>query len=140
MKRSLSIFIAAATLALGSAPVFATMVYSTFGANFAADSSGGWVVGPSGPYDYALGMIFTPNSSAYVDQIDLAVNGTGPATVSLYTANSDSPGSLLQSWSVQPVAASSAYPNPIVSITSNINVYLSSGTAYMLEVSGSSDV
>jgi hypothetical protein len=108
--------------------------------------------GPGNTYNTGLGRIisnvgeavltpasqFTSGGNYSVTQIDVAlgyIGGTNSITVSLFTDNNGSAGSLLQSWNVAAPGSFGAGAGQIATISGISGIDLVSGTSYWLEMS-----
>lgn len=117
--------------------------YNTFGANFDYNASSGWLVdgtaNPPQPY-VAEGYWFIPTASGYLSQIDLAIcadNGNtsvNDANIYLAANHINVPGTTLESFLNVPIGGYFGENNPVLTLSSILQPYITAGTPYWIWV------
>lgn len=138
------LFVVVLISVLRPAPTRASVtVFTDLGStNPVYNGAGYWGVASSN--SFPVGMAFTPSSTYSLAQIDIAlsfVSGTNSATVELLSDNGDTPGSVLETWSVtgMPTYPTNGDANTLQSLTANASVTLASGNQYWIEAIAPSD-
>jgi len=132
---------AAAVFLLGPGLAFGGSVtlFSDFGAGDSFEFPGPptpYCIGGNNPgcagIDYQPAFAFTPGTTAYLTQVDLALynaaNGAeGEGVISVMTDSGGLPGSVIEQWTLTPGS------NQVYTLTSELNPLLTAGTQYWLE-------
>ena len=136
-------FMAVALLAFGTLAARADVVFSDFAPSDGYNQSNAYAAaGSTSPIGtYITAAAFTSSSTVDLSQIDLALwnyAGTNSVEISLLSDNSDTPGSVIESWDVSNLpnlVTVQGYPSGnLTTVTPTSTVELDSGTQYWVEI------
>ena len=130
--------LAAAALAVAGQAnrVEAQVVYNNFGAGDSYNTATGWTVSTT-PIDQKVAQQFTPSGTGVLTSIEVAmglVQGVNHFDLALLTDSSNTPGSVIESWSVDNAMGTFGSNNVPIFLASALNPLISVGTPYWIAI------